>query len=128
MTPTPKFFVSNVLAADVLLNNTTLFFDGPSVSQGNVGTWLALGHVTLQDTGGISAFNVRLHDGVTIKASTLQSISTSFTAIVSLAAIFTNPSGNIRISVKDQSFASGKILSNVSGDSSDSSLTAIRIG
>src|SRR5438067_1919711 len=42
--------LANSLAADVALNNTILYFDGPSVMQGSLGTWFASGTILVTDT------------------------------------------------------------------------------
>src|SRR5258708_17127371 len=42
--------ITNSLGADVLLNNTTIYFDGPSIAQGNTGTWSVSVTVTFTDT------------------------------------------------------------------------------
>lgn len=119
---------SNVLGADVALNNTGSFFTGPTISQGSTGTWVAFGGVTLVDTGGTSIFTLKMHDGTNIKASAVtQTIAASDPITVFLAGIFASPPGNIRIDVQDNSRTTGKILFNQSGLSSDSFLYAFRI-
>lgn len=116
------------LLADVALNNTANYFDGPSVAQGTSGTWVASGTVTLTDTAGGAAFFAKLWDGTTVIASapTNTAAATGLTTI-SLSGTLASPAANIRISVRDTTSVSGKILFNTSGNSKDSTITAYRI-
>lgn len=122
--------VTNSLGSDVNLANTTVYFNGPSVSVGNVGTWFASGTVVLQDaTSAVSEFQVKLWDGITVISSCalLLNGTGGQAAPVSLSGVISAPAGNIRISVIDISTASGKILFNTSGNAKDSTITAYRI-
>lgn len=119
----------SALGGDVALNNTGTFFDGPSVSQGNSGTWLAIGTVTMSDSVGAARFNVRLWDGVNVAASCAQTSSAAgFVVSATISGIIANPQGNIRISVQDVTSTNGSIRNNVSGDLLDSHLRVYRIG
>ena len=62
-------YLANSLGADVILANDTLFYDGPSVAQGAVGTWFASGTVSLEDTSSAATFFCKLWDGTTTVAS-----------------------------------------------------------
>lgn len=116
------------LGADVLLNNTANYFDGPSVAQGTSGTWLASGTVTLTDTAGNAAHFAKLWDGTTVIASAAaNSVGASGLTTISLSGFIASPAANIRISVRDTTAATGKILFNTSGNSKDATITAIRI-
>lgn len=121
--------ITNSLGADVLLNNTANYFDGPSVAQNTVGKWFVSGTIVLYDNA-TAAMQVKLWDGTTIIASTVINTAAGGTAgmSVSLSGFIASPAGNLRISAKDQSNTSGKILFNMSGNSKDSTITAIRIG
>ena len=117
------------LGADVALNNTGLFFDGPSVAQGSTGTWFASGQIVVTDTAGAATCIAKLWDGTTIIASqVLVSSGAGVRIVFSLAGFITSPAGNLRISVQDASSTSGGIRFNSSGSSKDSTITAIRIG
>jgi hypothetical protein len=120
--------LTNSLGADVNLNNTGSYFDGPSVAQGTVGVWLASGTVTLIDTAGSADFDVKLWDGTTVIASAqTQTGAASEKITVSLSGYLASPAGNLRISVKDKSSTSGLIKFNLSGNSKDSTISVIRI-
>ena len=120
--------LTNSLGGDVALNNTATYFDGPSVAQGTTGTWFASGTVTLVDTAGLAAFNVKLWDGTTVIASARsQSGAAGAPIAVSLSGYITNPAANIRISARDITSTSGKIVSNDTGNSVDSTITAVRV-
>ncbi len=120
--------ITNSLGADVALSNTAVFFTGPTVAQGTVGTWFVSGSVTLRDTGGNVLFVVKLWDGTTVVDSKLFNLGTGAYGVVSVSGIFVSPVGNIRISVQDATLTSGVIDSNNSGLSKDSTITAFRIG
>lgn len=120
--------ISNSLANDVALLSTTTYFDGPTVAQGTTGTWLAMGTVSVNDVAGSASIHAKLHDGTTIKDSAVTFVpSINQRTSISLSGVFSSPAGNIRISVKDLSSASGTILASTSGSSTDSTITAIRI-
>lgn len=121
--------ITNSLGADVALNNTASYFDGPSVAQGTVGTWFVSGTVTLSNpaVAGASRF-VKLWDGTTVITSCNISNGTSDNVCASLSGYISAPAGNLRLSVRDVTSTSGKIIFNVTGNSKDSSITAFRIG
>lgn len=121
--------VTNTLGANVVLNNTGTYFDGPSCAQGVSGTWLATGVVTLTDSGTAPTnFSIKLWDGTTVMASSAVSLSAVAGDInCAISGIITAPAGNIRISVKDSTHTTGAIAFNDSGNSKDSTLTVIRI-
>lgn len=120
--------LTNSLAGDVTLNNTTSYFTGPTTAQGTSGTWLATATVTVVDSVGAAAFDIRIWDGTTVFASS--SGFTSGAAVVgtlSVSGVISSPAGNITVQVKDKSSTSGLIKSNVTGSSKDSTLTVVRI-
>ena len=122
--------ITNSLSGDVALNNTSNYFDGPSISQGTNGTWNAFGQVVVEDTSGIittARISAKLWDGTTVIASTFVLINVNSHTPISLSGFITSPAGNLRISVKDADSTSGKIVFNGSGNSKDSTITAIRI-
>ncbi len=115
------------LPNDILLNNTANYFDGPSIAQGSTGTWWVSGTVTITDT---SAANIicKLWDGTTVIASSGSvTVGASGIVAVSLSGFLTAPAGNLRISCKDGTNATGKIIFNGSGNSKDSTISAFRI-
>lgn len=119
--------ITNSLGADVNLNNVTIYFDGPSVAQGTTGTWFASGTVTLSGTSADAIF-CKLWDGTTVIASSEVSIPPGTIDSVTLSGILTNPAANIRISCRDVSSTTGKILFNTTGNSKDSTISVVRIG
>lgn len=120
--------VTNSLSGNVSLNNTSNFFDGPSVAQGTTGTWFVSGTVTLNDSGGAATFYCKLWDGTTVIASCVaRSIAANNRTNASLSGYITSPAGNLRISVKDISATTGLIENNTSGEGKDSAITAYRI-
>jgi hypothetical protein len=119
--------ITNSLASNVLLNNTANYFDGPSVAQGTTGTWFASGTVTLADSV-ISSFYCKLWDGTTIIASTPAIEDNRGGGVTaSLSGFIVSPTGNIRISCRDVTSVNGVMLSNATGNSKDSTVTAFRI-
>lgn len=116
------------LGADVALNNISNYFPGPAVAQGTTGTWLVTGTITARDTAGVAGIFVKLWDGTTVIASARADTSaTNFYTSISVSGIITNPAGNLRIDVRDASSASGVLIFNGSGNSKDSTITAVRI-
>lgn len=120
--------LTNSLGAVVLLNNTGLFFTGPSVAQGNSGTWFASGTVIVGDTGGAATILCKLWDGTTVIAS----LGVNLTAAnvryaVSLSGVIASPAGNINIACQDPTTTTGFMTNNFSGLGKDSTLTAIQI-
>ena len=116
------------LGADVLLNNTANYFDGPSVAQGTVGKWFVSGTITFYDAVS-AAFLIKLWDGTTVIASTeVNGGASSANMTASLSGFISAPVGNLRISVKDGTTVNGVVRFNTSGNSKDSTITAIRIG
>lgn len=118
----------NSLSGSVTLNNTGTYFTGPQVAQGTVGTWLVMGTVTVVDTIGGAVFSARIGDGTTVLSSTrLQTGGANVPAAVSLSGYITSPVANLRISIKDETSTSGQITFNNSGNTTDSTIIAIRI-
>lgn len=117
----------NSLGADVALNNTANYFDGPSVAQGTSGTWFASGNVTLTDPVTGAFMYCKLWDGTTVIDSGSVHLTVAQTRVVSLSGFIASPAGNLRISCRDISATTGKILFNDTGNSKDSTITAIRI-
>lgn len=121
------------LASDVSLNNTSTYFDGPSVAQGteSFATWLVTGAVTLTTSngGGADIFRCKLWDGTTVKNSGQDSppVGSAFITMT-LTGVFTGPAGNIRISCRDITSISGTIVSNTTNNGVvDSVINALRI-
>jgi hypothetical protein len=120
--------ITSSLGADVALNNTANYFDGPSIAQGTSGTWFVTGTVTVDDTSGAAVIDAKLWDGNTVIASCRDFVQSANRAtVINLSGYIASPAGNLRISVKDSTNTSGKIVFNASGNSKDSTITAIRI-
>lgn len=120
--------ITNSLSGDVALSNIASYFDGPSVAQGTAGTWFVSGSVTITDTGGSAIYYAKLWDGTTVIASGSIKAGSNTAVVVALSGYLSAPAGNLRISVRDLSNTTGVILFNVSGNSKDSTISAIRIG
>lgn len=119
---------SGTLAADVALNNTSNYFDGPSMSQGAAGTWFVSGSVTLMDTAGSAQFYCKLYDGTTtIATGATNTRGLNVPVSMSLAGIITAPTGNLRIACNCPSDTSGVIKFNFTGSSKDSSIYGLRL-
>ncbi len=119
---------SNSLVGDVSMT-TTSFFDGPSVSQGTSGGFLASGAVTVLAGANTSSVIAKLWDGTTVIASGNYTIVASGAGIFSLSGLITAPVGNIKISVARQAgIANTTIKANSSGiGNTDSTLTVVRL-
>lgn len=114
------------LLADVALNNTANYFDGPSVAQGSTGTWLAIGGATISGSSG-DTIDAKLWDGTTVIDSRSASVGANGIGSISLAGLIASPAGNLRISCRNASNTAGSMKFNASGNSKDSTLTALRI-
>lgn len=119
-------FASSLLG-NVSLSSTGAYFDGPAISQGTTGTWFSCGTVTLDDTAGGANMVAKLWDGTTIISSSQQWVTANQFGSISLSGVITSPADNIRISVKNLSSASGNILFNNTGNSKDSTISAVRL-
>ncbi len=120
-------FITNSLGANVGVAATAT--TGPSVAQGSSGIWLAIASISVEDTGTIRSFSVTLTDGTSVLDSGI--VSTPGAALfstISLAGVISAPAGNIRITATVPTSGNAFMLSNGSGSSKDSTLTAIRIG
>lgn len=119
--------ITNSISGDVSLNNTANYFDGPSVAQGTSGTWFASGTVTVTDTS-VARIFAKLWDGTTVIASAEQRIDTAGGIYcLSLSGFISSPAGNIKISCRDVTNTTGKILANDTTNAKDSTISAIRI-
>jgi hypothetical protein len=120
--------LTNSLGADVALNNTTFFFDGPSVAQGATGTWCATGSITARDAAGSAIINAKLWDGTTVIASG-RSVTTAANAgvVIALSGCIASPAGNIRISAQDVTSINGTITFSLTGLAKDGTITVFRI-
>ena len=120
--------ITSSLSGDVALNNTGTYFDGPSVAQGTSGTWFVSGVVTCQSGAAANAFHAKLWDGVSIVSSgRADSAAGSGVVALTLSGFLSSPAGNLKISVKDATATDGNIKFNLTGNSKDSTITAIRI-
>lgn len=120
--------LTNSLAGNVALNNTSNYFAGPVVVQGSTGTWCVSGTVSLNDTAVASIFLAKLWDGTTIISSgTAQIALANGNATIALSGCLAAPAGNLRIDVKDLSATTGRISANDSLNAKDSTITAWRV-
>jgi hypothetical protein len=119
--------ITNSLSGDVSLNDTSLYFDGPTVAQGTVGTWFVSGTVSFTN-GTTAGLLFKLWDGTTVIASTGGRVTVNAGLFsVSLSGVITNPAGNLRISAKDPGTTSSALTFNTTGTGNDSTITAFRI-
>lgn len=117
------------LGADVALNNTATWFDGASVAQGTSGIWFVVAHATFTNASTNINPNARLYDGTNVYDSARSStwVANAFVCIT-LHAIVTNPAGNLRIQGNDPQFTTSVMKFNGTGQSKDTSISAVRIG
>ena len=122
--------VTDSLLANVSMNVLGTYFTGPSVAQGSTGTWFVSGTISLSNPVGGDVVDVKLWDGTTVIASTritMTSVGIAFYEAVALSGVITSPAGNLRISAAGVSRIETVISYNISGNSKDSTITAIRI-
>lgn len=120
--------VTNSLGSDVPMDNTANYFTGPSAGNGTTGTWFASGSVTCSDTASGATFYAKLWDGMTVIASGAGVTAAANDPVtIALSGYLTTPAANLRISVRDITAVTGLILSNATGSSKDSTVSAFRI-
>jgi len=115
------------LGADVSMSVAGTYYDGPSIAQGTSGTWLAMGTITLLDTQA-SSVKFKMWDGTTvIDSGRAVGLVANGAWTFHFSGYITSPAGNLRISASNDGNTTGKIVFNASGNSKDSTITAIRI-
>ena len=115
------------LGADVSMTSSATYFDGPSVAQGTSGTWFVAGSVTVLDTNAAN-YKFKLYDGTTvIDSGRLIGVAANAVTTVAFSGYIVSPAGNLRIAALSDGNTTGKIVFNSSGNSKDSTITAIRI-
>jgi hypothetical protein len=124
--------VEAVLGADVALNNTANFFDGPSVAL-TTGVWLLVGKVSIQDNAGVAGVGAKLWDGTTVEdtAGHLLGGATYYTTLALAGIVTVTAPATWKISCRDATSTSGLLLAAVpvlSMGNTASHLTATRIG
>lgn len=119
--------LTNSLGADVNLNNTANYFDGPSVAQGTTGTWFASGTVSLVDGTGTPVMRCKLWDGTTVIASSGITLATGAVGPIALSGRITSPAANIRISCKDTNTTTGIITATAGGEINASTVSVYRL-
>lgn len=120
--------ITNTLGSNVSLSNTANYFPGPSIAQGNTGTWFVSGTVCIQDTAGAANMFVKLWDGTTVIASAaVNTIAANAPMFVTLSGYLANPNGNILMSVRDTTSTSGLMTFNATGTQMDCTLSGFRI-
>lgn len=118
---------STALGATVALSNVANYFDGPSINVGTAGTWFVSGTVSVADAAAAN-FYAKLWDGTTLISAASSSFVSGQAVSISLSGFIKSPAGNLRISVRDSTATTGKIMPDVTGlGNLDSNITAIRI-
>lgn len=124
--------LANSISTAVSLTSTGVYFDGPVITQGTSGIWLASGWVSLGDSNAsASTFSAKLWDGTTLISAGASrcTIAAAFpTCGIGLSGVITNPAGNIRISAASNSATSFIYNVNQVGTANASTITAVRIG
>jgi hypothetical protein len=84
--------------------------------------------VTLVETAASVQYNCKLWDGTTVISSGAANPNAAGQNVsIALSGILATPAANIRISCRDQTATTGKIVFNASGNSKDSTLTVTRV-
>jgi hypothetical protein len=118
--------LTNSVASNVSLSNASNYFDGPSVAQGNSGTWMASGNVTITD-GGVTNGVCKLWDGTTVIDSSGGQVPAASGAVnIHLSGYLASPANNIKISCKWTS-TTAVIAANFTGSAKDSTISAYQI-
>lgn len=129
---TPALALTNssaALASDIAISNSA-YTDGPTLSLGT-GVWLVIANITIDEAAGAAAaiIQFKLWDGTTVMASGETEVAASVTVYVSVAGIIINPTGNVKFSCTSSLGSSDTVMkANITGDSKDSTIKAVRIG
>jgi hypothetical protein len=128
-TPVINPSISASLGADVALNNTGVYFDGPSITMGQ-GTFLVTASITITDSAGVAGIFAKLWDGTSIIDSGTSTVpAAGRTTMITLCGVYNSLAGAVvKISARDVSSTSGTLLFNNTGNSKDCTITAVRIG
>lgn len=121
--------LTNSLGSNVALTAGATYFDGPKVTPVSGATYLVSGTVTVGASFAGSRLNAKLWDNTTVAASAQTYATTTGVGIttIALSAVITTAStADLRISVNSPD-NNGVIYFNESGNSKDSTITAIRI-
>ena len=121
------------LGADVLLNNTSNYFN--VVDTGSIGAsgqaWLLIASVALTDTAGAANINVRVWDSTTVFEEASMDIRTANAVETCTIPVIVTPSAaaTYSISCKDTSSTSGKALTtgNAGTANKATSIVAVRL-
>lgn len=120
-----------VLEADVTMNSTSSYFDGPELTLGT-GLWYVWGYNTVFCAPGALNVSSKLWDGATIIGSAFALTATDGSVghgtVVTLAGFINNPTGPVKLSCKPGGRTDAKLVYNQSGNEMDCALHAIRIG
>ena len=105
------------------------YYDGPSVAQGTSGTWFVSGTVSLSCGAGGDNWILKLWDGTNVIASgaTWTTAGSQYTTVSLSGYTTVAPAGNLRISAAAISRTDCIIAFNKSGNSKDSTISAMRI-
>jgi hypothetical protein len=119
----------NGALASIVSLNTANYTDVACVVQGTNGTWFAVGTVTFTGGNGLATIAAKLWDGNnTMAAGTFTNSTNGSSGTISLQGFISNPTGNIKISVRDNGSTNSNVQFNQSGTGRDTTVTAIRIG
>jgi hypothetical protein len=126
----PGVTTTTSLGGDVSISSSATYFDGPAIAQGTTGTWLVMGTATLQAATQGTTWALKLWDGGSKILSSTDAIyegpAGGGQKSISLSGIVTSPAGNVRISASSN-VTTSKFAFNVSGNSLDCTLTAVRL-
>lgn len=122
-------FLTKATTANITSSSTSVYTDGPSVSQGTSGTWYAVGTLTIADSASSRQWMAKLWDGTTTIASAGSQAPGTGPSSITLAGVISGPAGNLRMScIPFSPVATFAMQFNYSGNSNDCNITAIRIG
>ena len=123
--------LSNSLGADVALNDTSKYFDGPAIALPEGGVWFVTATITVDDYSSGAHIEARITDGTNVLASTAVTLgNTTFKGTITLSA-FVNGGLTATIQAVDTTTVFGRILAKSlgggTGQSNASTMRAIRV-
>ena len=120
------------LTTPVNFTSGTTWFDGPSVAQGTVGTFLVIARASCTDSAAASPFAARITDGTNVYDTSSYFYSLVAGSFIDkiMVAIVASPAGNLKLQAQiARSATTGQLTANVQGVTAprDTFIMAIRI-
>jgi hypothetical protein len=132
LTPYAAAATTTYLGADVALNNTASFFNGPNTGSLPPGNYLIIGKATVKDSAGAAGIGVQIHNGtsaIDTASGTTFGANTELT-IALVAGVTLAAATTLTLQAKDPISTSGVLLTTgaaAGASNRATSITAVRL-